>query len=132
MNFTYPKKERLCSKILIDKIFDSGLKIYNPLFKVLWLPVALPEITPVQSLISVSKRRFKRANKRNLLRRRVREVFRKNKNELYTIVTGLNIQIAIVIIYSSNTIEDYSSIEKNLNLVLSSLNKYLLSGKLKS
>lgn len=131
MSFTYPKNERLCSKILIDKIFESGLKFYNPLFKVLWLPVQLYENVPVQSLISISKRRFKRANKRNLLKRRIKDVFRKNKNELYLVVRNLNIQIAVVIIYNSNDLEDYSTIEKNLLNVLGSLKNYLLSGKLK-
>jgi ribonuclease P protein component len=131
MSFTYPKNERLCSKILIDKIFESGKKFYNPLFKVLCLPVQLHENVPVQSLISISKRRFKRANKRNLLKRRIKDVFRQNKNELYLVTENLNIQIAVVIIYNSNDLHDYSTIEKNLLNVLESLKNYLLSGKLR-
>jgi ribonuclease P protein component len=122
MNFTYPKSERLCSKILIEKIFETGYKQYNSLFKVLWLPINFENHVPVQSLISISKRRFKRANKRNLLKRRIKEAFRKNKNILYTAVNQAGIQLGIVIIYNSNNLSNYQSLEAELLNIFEILN----------
>jgi ribonuclease P protein component len=114
MDFTFSKFERLCSKIQIDQIFESGYKQYNSIFKVLWLPLHFDDKVPVKSLISVSKHRFKRANKRNLLKRRIREAFRKNKNLLYSSVNQAGVQIGIVIIYNINNISDYRTLEKDL------------------
>lgn len=111
MNFTYPKIERLRSKILIDKVFTEGSRIYAYPFKLLWLIHPLSDATCVQSVVSVSKRRFKRANKRNLLKRRIREAFRTNKNGLYQVVENAGIQVCIAIIYNSNNIEDYRVIK---------------------
>jgi ribonuclease P protein component len=129
MNFAYPKKERLRSKILIDKIFESGLKQYNSNLKIIWLPHILPEQVPVQSLVSVSKRRFKRANKRNLLKRRLREAFRKNKNDFYKSIENAGIQIALVIIYNSDSLSDFKSLEKNLLIAFESIKSKISSGK---
>jgi ribonuclease P protein component len=114
MNFTYPKNERLCSKILIERLFETSYKQYNSLFKVLWYPLVFDDKVLVKSLISISKHRFKRANKRNLLKRRIREAFRKNKHSLYNTVNKANTQIGIVIIYNSNQISNYQSIESDL------------------
>jgi len=114
MDFTYSKLERLCSKIFIDKIFETGYKQYNSSFKVLWLPLHFEDKVPVKSLISVSKHRFRRANKRNLLKRRIREAFRKNKNHLYSSVNQAGLQIGIVIIYNVNHISNFQTLEKDL------------------
>jgi ribonuclease P protein component len=129
MNFAYSKKERLRSKILIDKIFENGQKLYNSNLKIIWLAHILPEQVPVQSLVSVSKRRFKRANKRNLLKRRLREAFRKNKNDFYKSIENEGIQIALVIIYNSDSLSDFKAIEKNLLTAFGNIKSKISSGK---
>jgi ribonuclease P protein component len=129
MNFAYPKIERLRSKILIDKVFENGRKQYNSNLKIIWLAHILPEQVPVQSLVSVSKRRFKRANKRNLLKRRLREAFRKNKNDFYKSIENAGIQIALVIIYNSDSLSDFKSIEENLLTAFENIKSKISSGK---
>jgi ribonuclease P protein component len=129
MNFTYSKKERLRSKILIDKLFESGHKQYNSNLKIIWLAHILPENVPVQSLVSVSKRRFKRANKRNLLKRRLKEAFRKNKCDFYKSIENAGVQIALVIIYNSDSLSDFKSIEKDLLIAFDIIRNKIASGK---
>ena len=78
--YTLCKAERLNSKILIGKMFEGGVSKSFSIFpiRVVYMPVEQGE-TPASILISVSKRRFKRAVKRNRVKRQIREAYRKNK-----------------------------------------------------
>jgi len=114
MSFTFPKTERLCSKILIDKLFNEGNKAYSYPLKVLWQIITLPENVSLQCLVSVSKKRFKRANKRNLLKRRIREAYRLNKNQLEQIIKTKNLQLAIIILYNTNELHEFDLIQEQL------------------
>lgn len=79
--YTLGKSERLCSKKLIERLFAGGNKSF-PAFpmRVVYMPLgAEEEGTEVSILISVPKKRFKRAVKRNLVKRQVREAYRRNK-----------------------------------------------------
>ena len=78
---TFSKSERLCSKIAIEKLVEEGKSFHLSPFKISWLSNT-EESVPVQILISVPKRTFKRAVYRNLLKRRIREAYRKNKQSL--------------------------------------------------
>ena len=76
---TFEKSERLCSTKIISGLFENGNIFYTPLFKVVWSisPVIIPY--PAQIAFSVSKRGFRLAVTRNLIKRRMREAYRKNK-----------------------------------------------------
>ncbi len=89
---TFNKSERLCSTKMISGLFEDGHTFHNQLFKVVWIksPVLIPY--PAQIVISVSKRSFRLAVTRNLIKRRVREAYRKNKNLLYDFLTAENKQ----------------------------------------
>jgi ribonuclease P protein component len=65
--------------------------------------------------VSVPKRNFKRAVKRNLLKRRVREAYRLNRSRL----GGQDYDIFIY--YIGKDVEDYGRIEKSLVALLDDL-----------
>ena len=82
--YTLDKSERLCSKKLIERLFGGGNKSF-PAFplRVVYMPLAPEENTADASiLISVPKKRFKHAVKRNQVKRQVREAYRHNKHIL--------------------------------------------------
>ena len=81
--YTLCKAERLNSKILIGKMFEGGVSKSFSIFpiRVVYMPVEQGEAS-ASILISVSKRRFKRAVKRNRVKRQIREAYRKNKSIL--------------------------------------------------
>lgn len=85
---TLHKSERLDKKKVIDKMFSGGARSFSvfPL-RVVYLPVEELE-APVSILVSVSKRRFKRAVKRNRVKRQIREAYRKNKHGLLRVLRG--------------------------------------------
>lgn len=64
--------------------------------------------------VSVPKRLFKRAVDRNLLKRRIREAYRKNKKELYAVLEQKEIKLDLVIQYQNREIESFHVIEKAL------------------
>ena len=65
----------------------------------------------LQMGVSVGKRHFKRAVDRNLLKRRIREAYRKQKHELKEILTASGISMDIFFVYSNARISDYAEIE---------------------
>lgn len=82
--YTFSKEERLCSKKLIERLFAGGNRSF-PAFplRVVYMPLSTDENpTDVSILISVPKKRFKHAVKRNLVKRQVREAYRLNKHIL--------------------------------------------------
>ena len=118
---TFDKSERLCSRKIIGDLFENGNIFYNSLFKVVWdsRQTSLP--CPVQVAFSVSKRGFKLAVTRNLIKRRLREAYRKNKAPLYHHLISRNIQVAWVVIIRGNTVPDYETIEKTMKETINKL-----------
>jgi len=114
MRNTFHKKERLCSTKIIADLFENGNIFYTTHLKVIWAksPVEIP--FPVQVAISVSKKTFKSAVTRNLIRRRIREAYRLNKNRLYDYLISENIQISLIVIFRCDKITDYFTIEKSV------------------
>ncbi len=65
-------------------------------------------------LFTVPKRFHKRANKRNLLRRRIKEAYRLQKGLLNNIDAGNRNPLNIALIYSSKEIVEYDKISRSV------------------
>ena len=125
--YTFKKEERLCSKKLIDELFHSGSSFLLYPFRVVWLKHPLPTELPVQVVINVPKRRFKKAVHRNLIKRRIREVYRLNKSsELYHFLESHSAQLLLGIQYVGKEIADYDLIEKKFKRTLLQLKENYL------
>ena len=122
LKYTFPKSERLHCKKLIQELFDKGSSFYLYPFKVIFLTQADHEQNEV--LISVSKRKFKNAVTRNLLKRKVKEAYRLNKN-LLTTESQTFPKALIGYIYTGNDILPYQTIEAKLKKSLLRLKKEL-------
>jgi ribonuclease P protein component len=124
--YTFTKEERLCNKGLIDKLFHNGSSFLCYPFKASWLYITEPQQFPAQILFSVSKKRYKHAVDRNLIKRRMRETYRLNKQQqLYNQLGATGKQIILSVGYIGKIIEPYDLMEKKMLKLLVQLNAEL-------
>ena len=80
MDERLPKSERLCGKKAMETLFGQGRGLGSGCIRCRYLFREGDE--PSRIVVSVPKRLFKRAVKRNLLKRRLREAYRRQKGLL--------------------------------------------------
>ena len=112
---TLPKKERLCGKTAISKLLAKGKHGSVPGIRYLCLYGTESGVNRI--VVSVSKKFFKRAVKRNLLKRRIRESWRKQKHML-----ALDGNFDILLIYSVKEILSYEEIYNAVGQIIENLN----------
>ena len=113
MDQSFGKEYKLCSRILIDKLFQDGKRLrYDP-FSLVYLIVKQDFKTPFQVLISVPKKQFKRAHDRNYVKRRIREILRKNKSFL-DLQQADNNKILLAVVYNFNQQLTFAEMEQKL------------------
>ena len=115
---TLRKSERLDKKKVIEKMFASGSHSFS-IFPLRVVYLQVEELEAIASiLVSVSKRRFKRAVKRNRVKRQIREAYRVNKHKLLSVLAEKQCRLAIAFIYLSDRPEDSSVIENRVKTAL--------------
>lgn len=127
MENTLCKAERLDKKKVIDKMFAGGARSFSvfPL-RVVYLPAEELE-ADASILVSVSKRRFKRAVKRNRVKRQIREAYRMNKHELLNVLAEKQCKLAIAFIYLSDQLVESSIIEERMKTALARVAEKVVS-----
>jgi ribonuclease P protein component len=95
------------------------LKSFNSFpFKIVWLET-VQSPAPVQIVISVPKRSFKKAVDRNKIKRQVRDIYRRNKAKLYTDLNDK--KILLMLIYISKTHTEFKELEEKIKVMMQRL-----------
>ena len=112
---TLPKKERLCGKTSIGKLLAKGKHGNVPGLRFLYMTGTGNKEN--RMMVSVPKKMFKRAVKRNLLKRRIRESWRRQKHSLST-AGGTD----ILFIYPGKEILSYEEIYESVGKIIRKIN----------
>lgn len=114
MKFTFPKKEKLKSKKLIEKLFLEGKAVTAFPIRLLYLQTTFEDGSKIKTGVSVSKRNFKKAVDRNHIKRLLREAYRLNKPEYFNNITT---SYAFMILYLGKDDADFDSVNSKLKIV---------------
>lgn len=116
------RNERLRSLGAVRRLFESGQSGFIFPFRYVWF--AEPDTQrSVEVLFSVPKKFHKRANKRNLVRRRTKEAYRLQKQILTNGEAPLNLDLALI--YSSKEVLSAKTISHAVRRILESVAEHL-------
>lgn len=115
------KSERIVSQKLLDTLFKGGGRSISAFpLRLVYMPIDSDGDKPhTEIMVSVSKRHFKRAVKRNRCKRHVREAYRLNKHIVYdALATKGTKALALAFIWLSDELQDYSTVERSMTSLL--------------
>ena len=124
MNEGLPKEQRLYKKKAIQLLFEKG-KGFNfyPFRVVVYAHTSEADEPSIpRFLVSVSKKRFHHAVKRNKVKRLVREAWRRNKSEIVVNCEEQKITFDFALVYTATIILPYEEIEKKIKQLSLRLN----------
>lgn len=130
-----PKSGRLHHRSLQERLFAEGSKIHEFPLKLIWNSLTTDElrrnfrdrvpdlIGPVQVLVSVPKKKRRKAVDRVLMRRRIREAFRLGRGPLLEAVEGVpevrTVSVGLIFMKESNV--PFSEIQEKMGRLLARL-----------
>ena len=130
--FKFPKEDRLHHRSLVEKLFRLGKSFYEFPFRVNWRLLSEEELQSnfrnnvpdgigrIQMMVTVPKKKRRKAVDRVLMRRRIREAYRLNRQTLQARVEKTpdirTLCIALVYIHDKNL--PYGAIEDKMKNIL--------------
>ena|SRR5690606_15759271 len=126
--YTFTKEERLCSKRFIENLFHKGSSFVVYPFRLVYLKnddIADNNPFPVKAIISVSKKRFKRAVDRNLIKRQMRECYRLEKHHLYNNLQQYSVKLLVAIQFVGKQQMSFEELHTKLQQLLKRLENEL-------
>lgn len=123
---SFPKKMRLSGRTAVGSIFTEGQSGFVHPFRYLFTTEPVEkEKAGVAVLITVSKKYHKRANRRNLIKRRTREAFRILNKDLIASAEEKSKRVNIALIYSTKDILEFKTISNAVEKILSQIGQKL-------
>ena len=127
-NYTLPRSERLRSLKAIRRLFGEGHSGFVYPFRYVWIAdrrAGEAEGRGIEAMGSVPNKFHKRANKRNLLKRRTREAYRLNREALSQAVAEKDVTLDIAFVYSTKECHSHKTITNALQRILEQVCEHL-------
>jgi len=115
---TFKKGERLKSRKTIQTLFDQNSSIKSYPFKLVWINEPNIEKFTLKMGVSVSKKIFKTAVKRNRIKRKMRECLRLNKSIIQNKIVYKKMNLSFMILYIGSDIVTYNEFDSKIKQLL--------------
>lgn len=117
-SFSFSKNEKLCGEIRIGKLFSEGKAFIVFPLRVVFLKSDEHSGTSVKVMISVPKKKIRKAVDRNRIKRLIREAYRINKPAFVSEIKEKDLHLHIAFTYVSDKESDFSHINEKIHLAL--------------
>ena len=129
-DYTLPRSERLRSLTAIRRLFGEGRSGFVYPYRYVWLAGKQSDEVPsdgrgIEVMFSVPKKFHKRANKRNLLKRRTREAYRLGRESLVERAKERGVELQLALIYSTKECHNYKTVENAVQRILAQICEHL-------
>ncbi len=119
-----PKERRIKRQKIFDKLLQEGESVFGYPLKIVFVQTELPHDVPYQVAFGVSKKRFKKAVKRNRVKRIMREAFRLN-----AVILEEQKNLALLMIYVSKDLPDFHGMMDVTGRLLNRIKEKIRDGK---
>ena len=118
-----PKERRIKRQKIFDALLHEGESVFEYPLKIVFVQTGLPFEVPYQVAFGVSKKKFKKAVKRNRVKRVMREAFRLNAGVLEE-----EKNLALLVIYVSKELPDFHSLMEVTDRLLNRIKEKIRHG----
>lgn len=116
---TFPLKEHLKSKSIIEQLYANGTSVTAFPLRAVFLEQESEKQEPTAAiLISVAKKRFRHAVDRNLVKRRIREAYRTSKHPFVEALENNGKKMAVAILYIDTKHNSTAFIKRKMEKLL--------------
>jgi ribonuclease P protein component len=112
--YSLKRDSMLKRKSEIDNLFSNGKKFFLPNLMCISFVKKEIENPCFKFFMSVPKKKIKNANKRNLVKRRIKECVRLNCTEVKALCKEQKLTIHFGVIYINSIIEDFNTIQVSI------------------
>jgi ribonuclease P protein component len=118
---TFRKKERISRQKEIDALFEKGTSFIAYPLRVVYVEQQPVSGAEAAVLVGVSKKKFKRAVRRNRVKRLIREAYRLNKQLLLESLQEKGKGLLIGFLFVGNGLPDWKTVETAMVKALTAL-----------
>lgn len=116
--FPFSKSQRLCSRKVIESVFETGNVINQSPLRLFWKESPPEEKVLLKIAISVPKKFFKKSVDRNKIKRQLREAWRLNNHKILPEIESSGKKFSVIIVYSSKQQLTYHETEAKIIVTL--------------
>lgn len=127
MHNTFSKDERLCGELRVAELFAKGENIVAWPLRACWCMTERPmeHAARIQVLMSVPKKKLHRANKRNRVKRLLRESYRLQKHSLVALAESQDKWLQIAFVWIPQELCSYGQVSAKMMKIIDKIQNKL-------
>lgn len=116
--YSFSKNERIKSNKEISRVFKNGIFLFSDHISLCYKEISNTKSEYNKIAVSIPKKQFKSAVKRNKLKRQIKEVYRLNKDIINSFSEQYSLYYNMVFVYNSKKIIPYQAVKDQITGLL--------------